>query len=181
MEIRDEYNIVAISLHRVFTLGRNHDGAVMSVLFLPHAMGVIPVGAILPDFEAIGEGFAGLDAGEAVKAGNAIHLTGQYQPMPVDGSIFVQFVGDVNDGFLPFRKAQGRAGNGAVDGDFFSRVTSDVHGFAGNSQAVFFRQSREACTDQDRKYCNMTKMFHEISFRMFQERAKPQSCGMKEI
>src|SRR3546814_19031041 len=58
------------------------DRAVMADLLLEPRMAVIPVGAVLADWELVGEGGPWLDAREA-DAGHAVHVERQDEAVPV--------------------------------------------------------------------------------------------------
>ena len=70
-------------------------------------MAVIPVGAVLLDWKAVLEGFAGHDARKADPR-NTIHLKGQYQAMPVNGGCLGQGIGDPQNRFATLLKPNQR-------------------------------------------------------------------------
>ena len=76
-------------------------------------MAVVPVGAVLFDLEAIGEGFAGFDPVVA-DARHPIHVRRQNKTVPMNGRVCVQRVGDVDDDVLAFREPQGWPRNAAI-------------------------------------------------------------------
>ena len=106
-----------VRLDRVLGLGRNNQRAILPGLFLAPAVGVIPIGAALPDADAIGVGLARRDAGKAVEPRRTIIGTIDQKPMPVDGGCGAQLVGDAHHRFLALLEAQSWAGHGAVDRD----------------------------------------------------------------
>ena len=131
-------------LHHVVPIGADpvpfgridDDGAIHAGLFLEAGMGVIPVGAGLPDLEAIDEGLAGRDAGKA-HAGNAIHFIGQDDAVPVNRGGHGQAVGDAEGDRVALAPAQDGAGNAAVDGGGHARRAGEVYRGLGNHQIEF--------------------------------------------
>src|SRR3546814_21152029 len=65
------------------------------LLLLEPRMAVIPVGAVLDDWELVGEGGPWLDAREA-DAGHAVHVERQDEAVPVDGRVLIERVLDVD-------------------------------------------------------------------------------------
>ncbi len=94
-------------------------------LLLQAGVAVVPVGAVLAHREAVGEGLAGGDAGEA-DAGHAILVGRQDQAMPVDGRRLIEQVGHPEYGILALLEADHRPGALAVDGVGPRRLTIDL-------------------------------------------------------
>ena len=117
--VRQQDHMLHVRLDRVLGLGRNNQRAILPGLFLAPAVGVIPIGAALPDADAdaIGVGLARRDAGKAVEPRRTIIGTIDQKPMPVDGGCGAQLVGDAHHRFLALLEAQGWAGHTAVDRD----------------------------------------------------------------
>src|SRR5690606_37088669 len=74
--VRQQYHVLSVIMHRVGILRIYDDRSVMAELFLKVGMAVVPVGAALADWEAVGEGFARGDA-RKTDAGHAVHGVGQ--------------------------------------------------------------------------------------------------------
>ena len=115
--VRQQDHMLHVRLDRVLGLGRNNQRAILPGLFLAPAVGVIPIGAALPDADAIGVGLARRDAGKAVEPRRTIIGTIDQKPMPMDGGGGAQLVGDAHHRFLALLEAQGWAGHTAVDRD----------------------------------------------------------------
>jgi len=106
--------------------GRHNDnGPVHAQHLLKSAVGVVPVGAGLPDLEAVGEGFTRFNARET-DARHAVHLKRQNQAVPVNRGILGKAVGDPQGDGVAFPPDQGGGRNGAVDGDRHPRIACEI-------------------------------------------------------
>ncbi len=76
-------------------------------------MGVVHEGAGFGQVELVDKGLARFDPRMA-QPDHAIHARGQDQPVPVDGCVFWQFVGDINPHTVAFDRFDRGAGGLAV-------------------------------------------------------------------
>src|SRR3546814_9484603 len=88
-------HMLAVGGDRIGINRIDDDRAVMADLLLEPRMAVIPVGAVLDDWELVGEGGPWLDAREA-DAGHAVHVERQDEAVPVDGRVLIERVLDVD-------------------------------------------------------------------------------------
>src|SRR3546814_5645614 len=96
----------------------------MAYLLLEPRMAVIPVGAVLDDWELVGEGGPWLDAREA-DAGHAVHVERQDEAVPVDGRVLIERVLDVDAGILPFTQTDEWGRENAVHRDRMAGAAAD--------------------------------------------------------
>ncbi|SAJ32035.1 Uncharacterised protein [Enterobacter cloacae] len=87
---------------------------------------MVPVGAVLPDLEAVFVETAGSDAFEA-EARHAIHVGRQDDAVPVDRGVLGEAVAHPQGHVVAFAPAQGRAGQRTVDGHGGGRRAAEVH------------------------------------------------------
>ena len=113
--------------------GVDDDGAVHAGELLHARVRVVPVGAVLAHAEAVGEGLPRRDAGKA-HPGNAVHLVGELDAVPVDGGGLAQAVGDADRHGVALAPAQHGAGKRAVDDSGHARSAGEVDGSLGHHQ-----------------------------------------------
>jgi len=133
--IGEQDNIVMVGL-RAILARLDDDGTVNSALLLEAGVGVIPIGSALANGKFISIGCVRLDGREA-DVGDAVHVRGHEHAVPVDRGFHAHFVMNVDAGEVSLFKAQGRAGNGSVDGHAPGRLSSDVDLVLGDVEFVF--------------------------------------------
>ena len=99
----------------------------MAFLFLQAGMGMIPIGAGLRHGILVGERLARLDTGEG-HARHAIHLEGHKQAVPVNASVGIERVGDVERDLVSFAESYQRGGQRSIDAGSFANPSIDPHG-----------------------------------------------------
>ena len=124
MMVGEHHHVIARHLVAFAFRRLDDDGRVHALLLLAAGMAVVPVGARLPDLEAVGEGRAGLDAGEAHHR-HAVHVVGQQDAVPMDRGVLVQPVGDVDGDIFALLPAQRRSRDLAVDGEDAAHLAFD--------------------------------------------------------
>ena len=149
--VRQQHYLLAVNRVGIRGLRVNDDGTIQAGLFLKAGVAVVPIGAVLYHRELVGERFPRFDAIER-QAGNAIHLIGQQQAVPVNRAGFRQQVGDLQRDGVAFAPAQGRPGDAAVDGGSRSGLAGEVHIGAAQGQVkgvtAQFRGAGMALTGQ---------------------------------
>jgi hypothetical protein len=106
----------------------------------------------LLDAKAIGERLTGLDRNEATETGNAIHVGGHEQTVPMHRTRLGELVGDVNERDFAFGEMKGGTRHGAIDAQAFKRLATDGELQLIEHEPVFFG----ACGRRDRQpegYC----------------------------
>jgi hypothetical protein len=107
--VRQHDHVIAVVFEGV-ALPRLHDeGGVHPELFLlAGRMSMEPICTRLPDLEAIGERFAGLDAVAVARrnARYAIHFGRYDQSVPMDRDILIKSVADIDDRIFAFTESQ---------------------------------------------------------------------------
>src|ERR1700674_3688609 len=86
----------------------------MSRLFLKAAVAVVPVGAALRDWDSVSKCLAGSDA-RKTEAGNAVHIGGRSDSMPMNRGRHLQSIGDRYCHRVAFTPFEQRTGNRTVD------------------------------------------------------------------
>ena len=142
MVVGQHHHVVARHLVTPAFRRLDDDGSVHALLFLASRMAVVPVGARLPNLEAIGEGRAGLDAGEAHHR-HAVHGVGQQHAVPMDRGVLVQAIGDVDGDVLALFPAQGWTRDLAVDREHAAHLAFDGQVGAIDHQVVGRGEGRQ--------------------------------------
>jgi len=125
--IGEHEHMVALGLETLARTRLDDDRTVQAGLLLETGVAVVPVGAALLEREAVGEGFAGLDAG-VVEARHAVHLERQQDAVPMDRARHGQMVGNTQGHGVALAPSQQGSRDGAVDGGRHARAAGDVDG-----------------------------------------------------
>lgn len=151
MMVAQHHHIVAVDLVALAFRRLDDDGCVHAPLLLAAGVAVVPVGAGLPDLEAVGEGGARLDAGEAHHR-HTVHVEGHENAVPVDRRVFREPVGDVDDDVLALLPVQGRPGDLTVDGKDLSFRAIDADGSAIDDEIVGAGEGRRRTQQDEREH-----------------------------
>ncbi|MNL11461.1 hypothetical protein D3C87_1322990 [compost metagenome] len=159
---------------------------------------MIPIAAGLADLEAIGEGLAGGDAGEA-NARHAIHLERKDDAVPVDRSGLAQAIRDPDGDGVAFAPAQRGPGQHAVDGGCDDRLPGEVdRGFgdhqvefrtaqnrggavSGTPRGVCLRESAAAKAGQSGHHTARRQALHETTARKVGQNNARRSIASHEV
>ena len=129
-EFAEQHHVVGVGLHRIGPGRIDDDWSVVARLLLQARVAVPPVCARLTQRgHLVGEGLSGPDAGEA-HAGHAIELERDKKAMPVDRTVLVERIGDVEVDRLAFLEPHEWTGNASVHGDPHSAATLHREGAA---------------------------------------------------
>ncbi len=165
-----QHNVVAVGLQS-FLAWLDDDGTVNAALLLEAGVRVIPVGSALANGKFIGKGCAGLNGWET-DVGDAVHIRGHEHTVPVDRGFHAHLVMNVDASEVSFFEAQGRAGDGSVDGHAPGGLSSDVDLLLSNAEIIFHRCclslniGKERKEDQDRN-CSRFYLWHGIEIPCF--------------
>ena len=133
--VREHHDVLAVIGRGLRARRVDHDRAVVAELLLEGAVRVVPVGASLLQREAVLEGRARRDAGEAHPR-HAVHVEGHEQAVPVDRRPLVQRVVHAQRDVLPLPHADERRGQDVVDRHAHAAPPVDAHGIAGDAEVV---------------------------------------------
>ena len=125
--VREQQHVFAVEAVGRWCDRVDHDRPVQPGLFLEQRMAVVPVGAVLPELEAV---VVGLARGDAVKAQprHAVHVGRQQQAVPVDrADVIAQRVVHVQVDGLALAPAQDRRRQRLVHGDRGACLAGEVH------------------------------------------------------
>ena len=150
MLVAQHHHVVARHLVALAFGGLDDDRRVHAGLLLAAGMAMVPVGAGLPDLEAVGEGFARLDAAETHHR-HAVHVERQQDAVPMEGGVLLEAIGDIHRHLLAFLPAQRRAGDLAVDREDVARLAVDLRRRAVDHEVVGAGHRRQRCRNRQRE------------------------------
>src|ERR1035437_5516035 len=124
--VSEENCIFSVAIERLFLSRFNNKRTEKPGLLLEVRVAVIPIGSALPYRKTVNKRRPRSDAGET-KAGNAIHLRGNAQTVPVNRGGFFQFVGHGHRNGVALTPSQGWPRNRSVDRSGHDAASRKVH------------------------------------------------------